>query len=144
MWASDKLPTHTFSKPAYFIVNTHPNHLPGEHWLTLTVEENVVSTFFDSFGLSPESLHYPQTILHFLQRGSRFIYYHDRQIQHPLSIVCGEHCIFQLFHRAQGLSYQSVLNLYDDNYAKNDLMASNFVKCYKRLYKTVSTLAFVL
>ena len=35
VWASDQLPLleQTFRLPAYMIVNTHPGHEPGEHWL---------------------------------------------------------------------------------------------------------------
>ena len=51
VWASDRLPSlpRTFRRPAFFIVNTHPAHKPGEHWLALTLEENNEATFFDSW-----------------------------------------------------------------------------------------------
>ncbi|MEQ2301665.1 hypothetical protein AMECASPLE_038394 [Ameca splendens] len=40
----------TTAGPAYFIVNTHPSHMPGEHWLALTLDENGEASFFDSYG----------------------------------------------------------------------------------------------
>lgn len=134
VWASDQLPllTFDFQAPAYFIVNTHPSHLPGEHWLSLTLEEDGSATFFDSYGFPPDFPHYPSTILEFLENRSEKIFYHDRQLQHPLSIVCGQHCVFYLCHRACGLSYKEILSLYHDDVFKNDRRVSHFVNHYQR------------
>ena len=44
-------------------MNTHPSHMPGEHWLALTLEENGQATFFDSYGLPPDFAHYPSGIV---------------------------------------------------------------------------------
>ena len=102
VWASDQLPLlrSEFRAPGYFIVNTHPSHLPGEHWLSLTLEQDGSTTFFDSYGFPPNFPHYPSTILEFLESRAEKILYHDRQLQHPLSVVCGQHCVFYLCHRA--------------------------------------------
>ena len=56
VWASDQLAllTRECQTPSYFIVNTHPSHLPGEHWLALTLEEAVSASFFDYFGFPPD------------------------------------------------------------------------------------------
>ena len=96
MWASDQLAllTREFQTPSYFIVNTHPSHLPGEHWLALTLEEDGSASFFDSFGFPPDFSHYPSSILEFLENCAEKILYHKRQLQHPLSMVCGQHCVF--------------------------------------------------
>lgn len=87
VWASDQLPllTSSFKTPAYLVVNTHPAHEPGEHWLALTLEEDGTATFFDSFGFPPHFSHYPKHILQFLKDRSGTILYHNRQLQHTLS-----------------------------------------------------------
>lgn len=115
-------------------MNTHPRHLPGEHWLALTVEKHGKATFFDSFGLSPEFEYYPTSILRFLerQRGIKQILHHNRQLQHELSDVCGQHCAYYLCLRGSGLSYADVLSHYKDDPVRNDAMVSEFVKKYQK------------
>lgn len=130
VWASDQLAflRRDFKPPAYFIVNTHPSHLRGEHWLALTLEKDGSSTFFDSYGFPPDFAHYPSVISEFLEGRSDKILYHDRQLQHPMSVVCGQHCIFYLCHKAQGLSVGKILSLYYNDVFKNDDMVSDFLK----------------
>ena len=135
VWACDQLPalSQTFNLPAYFIVNTHPSYMPGEHWLALTLEEDGSATFFDSYGFPPDFAHYPASILQFLESRSKKLHYHNRQLQHTFSIVCGQHCVFYLCHRACGLSYNNILELYHaDGVYKNDRMVSTFVNKYQR------------
>ena len=140
VWASDQLPllTRSFTPPSYFIVNTHKGHQPGEHWLSLTLEEDGTGTFFDSFGFAPDFNYYPRSILQFLENRSSKILYHNLQLQNPLSDACGQHCVYYLYHRACGLSFQQVLSLYDDDAIKNDLEASNFVKKFQRCIRNRS------
>lgn len=137
VWPSDRLPSLTsgFRLPAYFIVNTHPAHMPGEHWLALTLEKDGEATFFDSYGFPPDFSHYPSSILNFLEKYSKTIKYHHTQLQHPLSSFCGHHCVYYLCHRACGLSFEQVLELYEDDVMKNDLKAYSFVKKYQRCIK---------
>lgn len=137
VWPSDQLPSMTqyLRRPAYFIVNTHPAHMPGEHWLSLTLEKNGEATFFDSFGFPPNFIYYPQSILNFMEKFSKIIKYHNGQLQDLLSSVCGHHCIYYLCHRACGLSFNQVLKLYQQDPIKNDLMVYNFVKKYQRCIK---------
>nr|DAC81313.1 TPA_asm: adenain [Larimichthys croaker adintovirus] len=144
VWASDQLPllTRSFDTPVYFIVNTHPAHLPGEHWLSLTLEEDGVATFFDSYGFPPDFAHYPSSILQFLEQRSDRILYHDRQLQHTLSTVCGQHCVYYLCHRACGVSFERLLSLYDDDVIKNDQTVSHFVEKYRRCIRNRSSGCF--
>lgn len=134
VWASDQLPmlNPSFRTPAYFIVNTHPAHMPGEHWLALTLENGGIATFFDSYGFPPDFDHYPPSILQFLEKRSKNIEYHDVQLQHHMSTVCGQHCIYYLCHRACGLSFDQVLSLYNDDVIKNDFMVYDYVRKYQR------------
>ena len=141
VWPSDQLPLlkRGFKLPAYFIVNTDPSDQPGEHWLALTLEKGGEATFFDSFGISPDSGFYPQSILKFLNKYSQNIKYHVGQLQDHSSKVCGHHCVYYLYHRARGLSFKQVLELYSRDTIKNDLEVYNFVKKYQRCIKTPVT-----
>ncbi len=111
VWASDQLPllTRSFDTPVYFIVNTHPAHLP---------------------------------VLQFLEQRSDRILYHDRQLQHTLSTVCGQHCVYYLCHRACGVSFERLLSLYDDDVIKNDQTVSHFVEKYRRCIRNRSSGCF--
>merc|ERR1712035_91839 len=111
----------------------------GEHWLCLTLEEDGSGTFFDSFGFSPDFNYYPRSILQVLENRSNKILYHNRQLQHPLSVVCGQHCVYYLYHRACGLSFQQVLSLYHDDVKKNDFEVSDFVKKFQRCIRNRSS-----
>lgn len=138
VWACDQLPllTRCFPLPSYFIVNTHKGDQPGEHWLALTLEKDGTATFFDSYGFPPTFEYYPPSILHFLKDRAEQILYHDRQLQHPLSVACGHHCVYYLYHRARGMSFQQVLSLYDKDAVKNDLEATALVKRFSRTCKS--------
>lgn len=134
VWASDQLASLTslaFKTPAYFIVNTHPAHEPGEHWLALTLDEDGTGTFFDSFGFPPNFYHYPRDILNFLKPRCSAVLHHNRQLQHTLSSACGHHCVYYLCHRAWGLSFDNVLSLYQEDELKNDETVIRFVKKFQ-------------
>ena len=142
VWASDQLHylTRSFQPPAYFIVNTHPAHLPGEHWLALTLEKEDTATFFDSFGFSPDHAFYPPEILAFLRHRSKRILFPTKQLQHPLSFACGHHCVFYLYQRAKGLSLEQIFNLYSDGEegTENDDLVMEFVRSYQHCIRNHS------
>ena len=133
VWASDQLPslTRSFALPSYFIISTHEGHQPWEHWLSITLEEDGTGTLFYSYGFSPDFDYYPGSILHFLENHSDRILYHKLQLQHPLSRVCSQHCIYYLYHRFCGLSFEQVLSLYDRDVVKNDLESCAAVKKFQ-------------
>lgn len=144
VWACDELSllSHEYAGPAYFIVNTHPAHMPGEHWLALTLEGNGIATFFDSYGFRPDFDFYPTSIVKFLKDRSSKIIYHNNQLQDTLSVVCGHHCVYYLCNRACGLSMQQVLDSYPGDVKKNDVMVSDFVKKYQRCVKNQKFCSF--
>lgn len=57
VWACDELPIEKWpERPAMFIVNTHPKHMPGEHWLAVTLEDEggrKISTFWTPMDFTP-------------------------------------------------------------------------------------------
>ena len=112
--ACEELPTEKWpERPAMFIVNTHPKHMLGEHWLAVTLEEEggrKISTFFDSYGFPPSFSHFPKSIKEFLTKNCSKIYYNIKQVQDNLSTTC--HCIFYLCQRARGVAFEDVMSLY--------------------------------
>lgn len=123
------------------IINTHNSSLPGEHWLGFFISRGGDVHFFDSFGNSPRSQLFPSEIYAFLKSAGHRVIYSNRQVQDPMAITCGEHCVFFLFHMLKGMSYSDVMLRYSSNFSKNDKMVSLFVKkirCYKKGYNALT------
>lgn len=136
--ACDQLPVNPYYKgTACGIINTHKSNQPGEHWLAFHVDTGGSVHFFDSFGNSPRSQIFPTDIYIFLKKAGHRVIYSNRQVQDYMSVTCGEHCVFILYHMLRGMSYSDIMLKYTSNLLKNDEMVSLFVKkihCYKKCY----------
>ena len=49
---ADRLPKNQLRA---FVINTHPSHLPGEHWVVLLYTDRN-TTYFDPYGLQPPNI----------------------------------------------------------------------------------------
>lgn len=114
--------------PTAVIINTHPSHLPGEHWVAIYINKFGSAFFFDSFGNSPDFIRFPVSIIEFLKRNSTRIQYSAKQVQPFMSVTCGHHCVFFLYHMIRGRDYDDVMMLYSDDLINNDVLVSHFVK----------------
>lgn len=110
VWTCDELPQgKSFKLLSYFIINTHPSHMPGEHWLALTLEEDCRTTFYDLFGFPKNFLRCSSSIFKFiLDQNCKHVQYNTSQLQHELSSVCRHHFIFYLTHRAFSFKHSKV------------------------------------
>lgn len=132
VYPCDLLPMRQISKrPFGVIVNTHPQTLPGEHWLAAYFPSPGYGEFFDSYGRPPDSPDFPGAIAMFLERQSKKYTFHQLQLQHPSAVTCGHHCVFFLLNRSKGVDYGNILKMYSDDAVKNDQMVKLFVKCIK-------------
>lgn len=135
--ACDELPTSTLRKfPALFIVNTHPRHMPGEHWLALCLNDENTGEFFDSYGNPPDYELFPRSIHYFLTKNCCKIKYNPVQVQNFTSVCCGQHCVFFLCHKAKGYSFNRIMSMYSKDLIRNDNTVVSFVKkMYPRVNK---------
>lgn len=125
----DHLPKESLrTLPTSAIINTHPSHLPGEHWLAIYINKDGSAFFFDSFGNSPDFIRFPASIIDFLKNNSTSIQYSAKQVQHFMAVTCGHHCVFFLYHMIRGRDYDDIMMLYSDDLIKNDKFVSCFVK----------------
>nr|DAC81256.1 TPA_asm: adenain [Astyanax tetra cavefish adintovirus] len=133
----DELPEGVMMQfPALFIVNTHPSHMPGEHWLAICLNDGTSGEFFDSYGNSPIYELFPDSIYSFLKKNCVEIKHNSKQVQSFDSVCCGQHCIFFLCHRAKGYSFNQIMSLYTNDLKRNDDMVVSFVKkMYPRVNK---------
>ncbi len=125
------------------IINTDPSDLPGEHWVAVYLTREGSGCFFDSFGNAPDSDRFPTSIKNFLISNTPVVLYSTKRVQDFTSDVCGQHCVFFLYHLANGRDYSHVMKLYSDDYIKNDKMVSLFVKrlrsnvCNKKMFSCI-------
>ena len=109
--------------PGLYICNTHPSHLPGEHWIAIGIYENNTGEYFDSFGLPPMK----EEFLDFLNKNTDDWTYNKQCIQHPLSTVCGHYCLIYGLYYARGLSMSKMLYVFDEDLFNNDIIVHDFV-----------------
>ena len=121
VFARDQLPRGRLPRKWAMVVNTHPSTRPGEHWVAFYVEDNVCE-YFDSYGLPP-----PLDFEHYMkQRGLTYVF-NNCLLQDYFSFVCGQYCIYYLYHRNKGESMTSILTKLKERGDKNDSIVSDFV-----------------
>ena len=92
VFAADQLPKiNTF--PCGFVANTDPITEPGTHWVSFYFPSLGKAEFFDSYGHRPE--HYGFKLYDIET-------WNNRKLQSSLSEVCGQYCIFYLYHKSRG------------------------------------------
>ena len=139
VFASDQLPSKlTVTRPLALVVNTDPSHMSGSHWLAIYVDSSNTASFFDSFGNPPEK--FPASIGKFLTTNCADVQYSTRAIQSLCSAVCGQHCVFFLFHMEKREDYGFVIAKFKQNTHLNDVKVCRFVK---RLQPSVSCQTFI-
>ena len=120
VFARDQIPPHLPSNFA-MVVNTHPSHKPGEHWVAIYVS-NLEGEYFDSYGLPP-----PPDFEILLDKYSITQRMNRHQLQDYFSFACGQYCIYYLYHRHNGESLESICKRLREEGDKNDYIVQNFV-----------------
>jgi len=126
VYACDELPKKISDRfPCAFIANTDDKNSPGKHWCAFFFPTRNRCEFLDSYGRAP-ALH--SSFNHFL-RNCTHIMYNSFQLQQPLSDVCGQFCVFFLYHRMHGMSYNRILLSFNPNNPPyNDNLVNDFVE----------------
>ena len=88
--------------------------------------------FFESYGKHP--IHCNKDFLDFMNRNSvEWEYkYNKTQLQSAFSIVCGQYCIYFLYHHCRRRSMSTIVNSFDK--LRNDQLVDDFVR---RKYRQV-------
>ena len=74
--------------PHRFIVNTHTDNLPGEHWLAVSYEKTGPILVFDTMGF-----YYPLKLAKYLAKFRRKLLFNKIAYQKPGSKQCGQWCL---------------------------------------------------
>jgi hypothetical protein len=122
VFASDTLPIKkNLQKPYSMVVNLDPINKSGSHWVTIYAPKGEFMEYFDSYGVQATG-----TIKSFL--GRKYVY-NIKFIQHPLSTVCGQYCIYYIYMRNIGTTMETLLKTFNaKTNIRNDLKVNRFVE----------------
>ena len=111
------LEAHSF--PICFVSNTHPSGFPGEHWVAFYYTSENSAEFFDSYGNAPSDYDF----------NIQPCFSNPRMLQREKSTVCGQYCIFYLYHRSRGKTMTQILTPFSGtDLAYNDRSVARFVR----------------
>ena len=119
--ASDELPNKVKQKPVFYIVNTDPSYMPGQHWIVIYIGEDL--EYFDPLGEAPNLI-----TDDYLQRISPAGYLRNSSpVQGSNSHNCGQFCLYYSYYRARQISMACIVNSFTLDYAVNDYIVDQFV-----------------
>ena len=106
--SADQLPPQ--NRHGVYVVNTHPQNKPGEHWVSVEYTPTHIY-YFDPYGLPPHPNIWKQ-----LKRTTRPIIYNNIRRQ-GLRKTCGFYCIYHTLTRS---SPQYTMDIFNTDYDFND------------------------
>ena len=119
VFAADELPKTFDTFPYGFVANTDPSTEPGTHWVAFYFPSHDKGEFFDSYGYPPE---------HYGLESYDIETWNKYKLQSSWSNVCGQYCIFYLYHKSRGYSMSKIVNLFTDSTSINDCNVACYVK----------------
>jgi hypothetical protein len=121
VFAVDKLPTPT-AFPCCLIQNLDTSKQKGSHWTAIYIDHDRYGFYFDSYGNCPT-----KTIERYLKRNCYDYMHNGKLVQGIYSSCCGQHCLFCLFHKANGKSFEEIIDSYSNDLEENDNLVTEFV-----------------
>ena len=124
--SEDTLPTRRIDHfPRAFVANTSPSDQPGQHWVAFLIWNEDHGEFWDSYGMPPEF--YSPKFKTFLEDYTRVDRNH-RDLQSIATHVCGQWCLYWLYHRLRDVSQSKTLDPFRaDTTLENDRTVAQFV-----------------
>lgn len=124
IYASDTVPEKISALPTCYIMNTDPISLPGTHWIAVYLSLYGQHEFFDSYG-RPQSSVVPN-----LRQPSAGTWQENRvPLQGPLSITCGQYCLYYLSERCAGRQMNEIVSDFSctQDQIENDRMINEYI-----------------
>ena len=82
--------------------------------------------FFDSYGKHP--IHYNKYFLDFMNRNAVEWEHNKIQLQSAFSTVCGQYCIYFLYHRCGKRPMSTIVNNFVNDKLRNNQLGYDFVR----------------
>ena len=125
VYACDQLSSIEINEyPKSIVVNTDPIELPGTHWIAIYFNKKMTGEFFDSYGKYP--FHYNKYFLDFINRNAVEWEHNKTQLQSAFSTVCGQYCIYFLYHHCRKRPMSTIVNSFVNDKLCNDQLVYNF------------------
>ena len=100
--------------------------IPSIHWIPIYFKDQMKGEFCDSYGKHP--IHYNKHFLDFMNRNAVEWKHNKTQLQSAFSTVCGQYCIYFLYHRCGKRSISSIVNSFVNDKLRNDQLVYDFVR----------------
>ena len=81
--------------------------------------------FFDSYGNAPSAL--AREFEKFLKRSVDSYSFNDKRLQGDFSTVCGQFCLFYLYHRSRGYDPREIVRMFSKDPDVNDVLVNEFI-----------------
>ena len=108
------------------MVNTDQMELHGTHWIAIYFNEQIKGEFFDFYRKHP--IHYNKHFLDFLNINVIGLEHNKIQLQSAFSTVCGQYCVYFLYHHCRKNSMSSIVNSFVNDKLRNDQLVYGFVR----------------
>ena len=137
VYACDQLPSIEINEyPKSFVVNTDLMELLGTHWIAIYFVKQIKEEFFDSYG--KHLIHYNKYFLDFMNRNAVEWERNKIQLQNAFSTLCGQYCIYFLYHRCRKRPMSTIVNSFLNDKLHNDQLVYDFVRRkYRQVYPSL-------
>ena len=127
VYASDQFSSIEINEdPTSLVVNTDPMELPGTHWIVIYINKQMKGEFFDSY--EKHLIHYNKYFLDFMNRNAVEWEHNKIQLQSAFSTVCGQYCIYFLYHCFRRRPMSTTVNSFVNDKLYNDQLVYDFVR----------------
>lgn len=125
----DMLP-NIIQLPMNIIINTDPSFMPGEHWVSLSINKDGYGEYFDSFGLPPLK----KEIFDYLEANcDKGWVYNKVALQSLTSNTCGHYCVLNTIFHCQNRSTDDFISKFNNHTVKNDERMNEIFGEFSRL-----------
>ena len=115
VFARNRVPKRIPAKTVAYIVNTDPDHKPGQHWIALYITKETVY-YFDPYGLPPQGFHR-------VRKWRKRMQYFKQRLQ-GRGRMCGHYCLYFILSTQMNLSF----NVFGSDLNANDRLVYRLVK----------------
>jgi len=108
---------------SFYVFNLDSSDKPGSHWVCIMLHPTK-NIYFDSYGFPPHL----ETLKNFMQNNYIF---NCTPLQHPLSTVCGQWCLYFVYQMSQHVPINEVFKQFVNSppyFLENDYKVNTFVR----------------
>ena len=132
VFAADRLPILDHSIPSCYVANCSNADTKGSHWVAFYQDQPAVIEIFDSY---EKPLNFHSAHLAAFTRGLKEVW-QVQTLQQPMSTVCGHYCLYFLYNRCCGQSYEQLIQSFTKNAFINDKVVCQYVnRCFNMTTK---------